>query len=189
MANMGVVRGLDVRCAYARGLVLAQVHGDAAEVVQEVMDAVGGRAEEMGRFDFAAGNADAPILFRDAPGLLTRWIVGYEGLVTDTPAALKPTLSCACADDARPYDYLKLIEKAEKEAASGCGCCDVLYEKEVQAAYAQILENAPEHLKALVKSVLKGRGYSEDFEPYVAGPGECSLTGIDTYCCPCGRHP
>lgn len=82
-----------------------------------------------------------------------------------------------------------LIEDAETEAAHGCGLSDVLYEMRVQAAYQGILDRAPEAEHAETKAVLRERGFDPNFEPYQAGEGECSLTGIDENCCPCGRHP
>lgn len=87
------------------------------------------------------------------------------------------------------YDYTTRINAAEDQAMRGCGQSDVLYEKRVQASYASILAQAPDHERDAVEAALKERGYDPDFEPYRAGPGECSETGIDTVCCPCGRHP
>jgi hypothetical protein len=91
-----------------------------------------------------------------------------------------------------PFDLLALqnrIENAESEAASGCGLSDVLYEARVQAAYAGILAAAPAAQRAETEAVLLSRGFHPEFEPYEAGPGECSLTGIEDDCCPCGQHP
>lgn len=82
-----------------------------------------------------------------------------------------------------------LIEDAETEAARGCGQSDVLYEARVQAAYASILDGAPEAERAETEAALKSRGFDPDFVPYQAGEGECGLTGIDVDCCPCGQHP
>lgn len=81
------------------------------------------------------------------------------------------------------------IEAAEKEAARGCGLSDVLYEARVQAAYAQILASAPDNERSDAEAALKARGYDPEFEPFVAAPGECSVTGIEEHWCPCGRHP
>ena len=81
-----------------------------------------------------------------------------------------------------------LIKAAESEAAHGCGQSDVLYEKLVQAAYESILDQAPESERSETEVALKKRGFDPDFMPYQAAKGECSLTGIDEYCCPCGRH-
>lgn len=91
-----------------------------------------------------------------------------------------------------PLDLLALairIESAEREAARGCGLSDVLYETRVQAAYAGILEVAPAAHRAETEAALRSRGFDPDFEPYQVGEGECSLTGIDVNCCPCGQHP
>jgi len=91
-----------------------------------------------------------------------------------------------------PLDLLALairIENAEREAARGCGLSDVLYETRVQAAYAAILEAAPAGHRAETEAALRSRGFDPDFQPQQAGPGECSLTGIEVDCCPCGRHP
>jgi hypothetical protein len=81
-----------------------------------------------------------------------------------------------------------IIDAAEAEAAHGCGLSDVLYEARVQAAYEAILEKAPATERAATEIALRKRGYDPDFVPYQAGEGECSLTGIDEDCCPCGRH-
>lgn len=86
-------------------------------------------------------------------------------------------------------DLTALIEDAEKEAARGCGQSDVLYEARVQAAYASILERAPEAERQEAEAALRERGFEPDLDPYEAGEGECSLTGIDVNCCPCGQHP
>ena len=86
------------------------------------------------------------------------------------------------------YDYAKLIKTAEDEALRGCGQSDVLYESRVQASYACILENAPDAERSATEAALKARGFDPDFTPYQARAGECSLTGIDEDCCPCGRH-
>lgn len=81
-----------------------------------------------------------------------------------------------------------LIEKAESEAARGCGQSDVLYESRVQDAYQTILENSPEADYEATEKALKARGFEPEFVAYKSQDGECSLTGIDEDCCPCGRH-
>ena len=86
-------------------------------------------------------------------------------------------------------DLQAIIEAAESGAAHGCGQSDVLYEKRVQAAYEAILEQAPESDRAETEAALRKRGFDPEFVPYQAAKGECSLTGIDEFCCPCGRHP
>jgi len=88
-----------------------------------------------------------------------------------------------------PYDYMALIQAAEKQANEGCGLSDVLYEGNRQSAFAYILAKAPEAMKDETETALLRAGFDPDFEPYEAKEGECSLTGIDEDCCPCGRHP
>ena len=80
------------------------------------------------------------------------------------------------------------IESLEMEVARGCGASDVLYERRLQSGFEDILDKAaPEH-KQEVELILREHGYDPDMEPFVAGPGECELTGIEIDCCPCGRH-
>jgi|6_EtaG_2_1085325.scaffolds.fasta_scaffold00513_3 hypothetical protein len=81
------------------------------------------------------------------------------------------------------------MKDAEEQALRGSGSSDVLYESRVQAAYASILDSAPESEKRRAEEILRERGYDPDFTPYEAGEGECDLTGIEIDCCPCGRHP
>lgn len=81
------------------------------------------------------------------------------------------------------------IEAIETEAARGCGQSDVLFERRVQAAYAGLLKQASDEARPTVEAELLKRGFDPDWAPYVAGPGECALTGIDVNCCPCGYHP
>jgi hypothetical protein len=80
------------------------------------------------------------------------------------------------------------IRAAAAEAARGCGQSDVLFEARLQAAYAAILEQAPDEDRPVVEAALLESGFDPGFEPYVAGPGECGLTGIEVDCCPCGQH-
>lgn len=88
----------------------------------------------------------------------------------------------------RTYDCKSLIKEAQDRASKGCGQSYELYEKRLQAAYAFILTNAPQVHRAATEAALMANGYEPDFEPYQSKPGECSLTGIDEHCCPCGRH-
>ena len=80
------------------------------------------------------------------------------------------------------------IEQAARKAASGCGQSDVLYEKRVQESYRGILEAAAPEARESTEAALRKRGFDPDFVPYQAGENECGLTGIDVWCCPCGRH-
>ncbi len=87
------------------------------------------------------------------------------------------------------FDVQKLIKTAEKEAVIGCGLSDVLYEANRQHLFAAILEASPLEERVKTAAALEAAGYDPEYKPFQPLPGECSLTGIDTDCCPCGRHP
>ena len=80
------------------------------------------------------------------------------------------------------------IELAEREAARGCGQSDILYEKRVQESYRAILERSAPEVREYTEAELRKRGFDPNFVPYEAGHGKCGLTGIEIWCCPCGRH-
>ncbi len=98
------------------------------------------------------------------------------------------TIAIDAASTAR-FDYMTLISKAKATAMRGCGLSDVLYFKSLHSGFAAILAQAPESEREATAAALKANGFDPDFVPYEAGPGECSETGIDVDCCPCGRHP
>jgi hypothetical protein len=91
-------------------------------------------------------------------------------------------------DYSNPAALAALIDEAENEAARRCGASDILYETFRQESFADILAAAPAKDRAEVEVALRERGFDPDQEPYQAASGECSLTGIETDCCPCGRH-
>lgn len=80
------------------------------------------------------------------------------------------------------------IQAAESEAARGSGQSDVLYHARVNEAYEALIDEAPEEDKAEVEAMLRERGYDPDEEPFTPGENECSMTGINVDCCPCGNH-
>jgi hypothetical protein len=97
---------------------------------------------------------------------------------------------CCSAEQAKSdFDVHQLIKVAQKEAVHGCGQSDVLYEANLQDLLAKILEQSPVEDRSSTEAVLMAAGYDPEFQPYQPQAGECSLTGIDKYCCPCGRHP
>lgn len=81
-----------------------------------------------------------------------------------------------------------LIHAAESDAGQGCGQSDVLFEARVQQAYRRILSQVSDAHHTAAEALLVQRGYKPNFEAFQAKENECSLTGIDEYCCPCGRH-
>ncbi len=80
------------------------------------------------------------------------------------------------------------IKVATANAFRGCGLSDVLFESRLQQALAGILAQASDEDRPVVEAVLLESGFDPHFEPFEAEPGQCSLTGIEVDCCPCGRH-
>lgn len=85
-------------------------------------------------------------------------------------------------------ELLARVEKMERDAAIGCGLSDVLWNSRCHAGYEDVLADTPSEQKADVEAFLRTRGYDPEGGEYAPAEGECSLTGIDENCCPCGRH-
>ncbi|HVR48337.1 MAG TPA: hypothetical protein VMS38_01260, partial [Pseudorhodoferax sp.] len=86
------------------------------------------------------------------------------------------------------FDLLAACIAVESGAARRCGLSDLLYESHVQDAYELILDSVPDDARAATEAVLRERGFDPERVPYEAGDGQCSVTGINERCCPCGRH-
>lgn len=84
--------------------------------------------------------------------------------------------------------FKESCERIAKNAFSGCGLSDVLFSERLQDGIDAQLANVPEEYKEEAIEIAKKHGYDPDYEAYQAREGECSVTGIDEYCCPCGRH-
>lgn len=65
---------------------------------------------------------------------------------------------------------------------------DILYEKMLQDGLQLILDRTPTDQRDTVLAALTWHGYDPHYSPYEPEEGECASTGIDIYCCPCGRH-
>ncbi len=85
-------------------------------------------------------------------------------------------------------EFKEICERISKNAAKGCGLSDVLFSERLQAGIEAQLANIPQQHYQEALAIAKEQGYDPDYTPYEAGPGECSTTGIDTWCCPCGQH-
>ena len=86
-------------------------------------------------------------------------------------------------------DLRGLIKAAEEKANMGSGGSDVHFTSRVQAAYSEILDRAPDVYKPITEAELRKRGFDLNLKAYEADEGDCDLTGIPEYWCPCGRHP
>ncbi len=72
-----LLRGLDIRCAFARALILVHIYGECVEVVQEAFFDVRDAAIGIGMQDFHGGMDTIPILFVNEPLLVDAWKHGY----------------------------------------------------------------------------------------------------------------
>lgn len=165
------MRGLNARALLANANVYGTYFPDKAEsLAGEAMYL----ASLDGYADFTAGEKLPPVLFADTPLLLARWQDGF--------------LEAAELQHAYSERLDDLITRGETEAGKGCGQSDVLWESRTQAAYREILAKAPAGQRESTLQALLARGFDPDFEEYQPRDNECSLTGVDTHCCPCGRH-
>lgn len=80
------------------------------------------------------------------------------------------------------------VNQLSSQIARTSGCSDVLFSGRFQAALERLLNEAPADERPQVEEALIDMGYEPDFKPYEPRAGECSLTGIDVNCCPCGHH-
>lgn len=78
------MRGLDIRIEYAQRKLVLAYRPDEVEELWAPVEA----ARAMGVHDYANGQYDAPILFRDEPALLDAWEEGQQ-------------FTCACEEMAQ----------------------------------------------------------------------------------------
>jgi hypothetical protein len=86
----------------------------------------------------------------------------------------------------------ELAQMAE-EANRGCGLSYELFVKRFSQEVDNLLEVVEQPFQDLALEIATSKGYATPEERSVMQDeieesGGCSLTGIDPYCCPCGRH-
>lgn len=81
------------------------------------------------------------------------------------------------------------FEEAAAEADRGCGLSYELYVRRFSADANSLLAAIEPALRDEAIQIAAEFGYDDGEEEPDYGPGVCTLTGIDDYCCPCGRHP
>lgn len=177
------MRGLESRCCLAMARVVQTFDVETSEIYAH--KAVHS-AYETGIHDHANGQNALPVMFADEPALADA--LGRGRGQGRELAVQEADVGSFASNDVGSYDVNALIQAAEKEAAHGCGQSYELYERRMQDAYERILQDAHIEQRQATEAALRARGYDPDFVPYEAQEGECSLTGIDENCCPCGRH-
>jgi hypothetical protein len=69
---------LEIRCAYARGLVLAQIHGIKSDISQDALLDVRESLLDLGESNYFAGLEQVPTMLADVPCLVAVWEDGYR---------------------------------------------------------------------------------------------------------------
>ena len=72
------MNALEIRCAYAQGLILEQIHGTDSEITQDFMLDVHDSLLELGQRDFRAGLEQVPIMLADSPCLAAVWKMSHR---------------------------------------------------------------------------------------------------------------
>jgi hypothetical protein len=86
------------------------------------------------------------------------------------------------------------LELAAENAYDGCGASDVLYFRRFSVAVEDLAADLPEPIAATFLALAaKEYDYAtpderEAAQAAIEAAGDCPLTGIDPWCCPCGRH-
>jgi len=58
----------------------------------------------------------------------------------------------------------------------------------LRSTYSAELGKAVAEDRQSTQAALRNGGFGPNFVPYEPGANECATTGIDVWCCPCGRH-
>ena len=79
--------------------------------------------------------------------------------------------------------------EATADAHRRCGLSYEFYVQRFSAEANSLLAAVDPTLREEALRIAAEFGYDDGEEEPDYGPGVCTLTGIDDYCCPCGRHP
>jgi hypothetical protein len=86
------------------------------------------------------------------------------------------------------------LELAADDAAAGCGASDVLFTRRFSVAVDDLAADLPEPIAAtFIARAAADFDYATPDErdatqAVIEAAGDCPLTGIDPWYCPCGRH-
>jgi hypothetical protein len=86
------------------------------------------------------------------------------------------------------------IELAADDAAVGCGASDVLFTRRFSVAVDDLAAALPEPIAATFIALAAAEyDYAtpderDSTQAVIEAAGDCPITGIDPWCCPCGRH-
>jgi hypothetical protein len=86
-------------------------------------------------------------------------------------------------------EFTQLCDNIAKNAHIGCGLSDIVYTERLSSGIQFYLDKVPQKHFEEALTIARHHGYQTEEElVWEPAEGECSLTGIDTNCCPCGRH-
>lgn len=94
----------------------------------------------------------------------------------------------------RTYAGLSAELEAMASASNrGCGLSYELFVKRFSDDVDSFIEEVEPQYRALALEIAKAQGYAtaeerDAMQDEIEESGGCSLTGIDPWCCPCGRH-
>jgi hypothetical protein len=86
------------------------------------------------------------------------------------------------------------LELAADDAAAGCGASDVLFTRRFSVAVDDLAAALPEPIAATFIALAAAEyDYAtpderDSTQAVIEAAGDCPITGIDPWCCPCGRH-
>lgn len=81
------------------------------------------------------------------------------------------------------------FEEVAADANRRCGQSYEYYLRLFSAAADPLLAVVDPEVRDKALRIAAEFGYGDSDEEPDYGPGICTLTGTDDYCCPCGRHP
>ena len=85
------------------------------------------------------------------------------------------------------------LDMIASEENKGCGLSFELFVKRFSDAVDDFLDEIDEAWVAVALEIAKSQGYAtpaerDEMQEAIEASGGCPLTGIDPWCCPCGRH-
>ena len=85
------------------------------------------------------------------------------------------------------------LDMMASAANQGCGLSFELFVKRFSDDVDDLLDEIDETWVAIALGIAKSQGYAtpaerDEMQEDIEASGGCPLTGIDPWCCPCGRH-
>ncbi len=126
-------------------------------------------------------NARCPALVADIDMLRSAFTQSFE-VVRDRNRALRT-----------PEGIAAELDRLASSASAGCGSVYELFENRFSDSVDDFISSLESSYQAIALELAKQHGYCTaderiEAEQQWANDGSCSLTGIDPWCCPCGRH-